>query len=202
MPARPPGGGSAAGCSPGPRGRPPTKRTPSRVKTLSPLTSSVPSRIASVSPGTPTRRLTSVGVESSGEMRIGGGCTGDSKTTTSPRRGSAYPGTSSAGSGSRASVSGTCQRMRGPYTSLLTKSQSPTRSVGTMLSDGMRNASTNTARMKRKIASAPASDFRLSQSHRPAPGLRGRRASATTFRVGLGGGTRFFAATAMRRVVR
>src|SRR6185436_10927634 len=55
---------------------------------------------------------------------------------------------------------GTC----GPYTSLLTKSQSPTSSAGIMLPDGMRNASTKNARMKRKISSAPAIDFTFSQS--------------------------------------
>src|SRR5690349_24968470 len=56
--------------------------------------------------------------------------------------------------------------MCGPYTSLLTKSQSPTSSVGIMLPDGMRNASTKNVRMTRKMRSAPAID--LTFSHRVA----------------------------------
>jgi len=52
--------------------------------------------------------------------------------------------------------------MCGPYTSLFTNSQSPTSSVGIMLPDGMRNASTKNVRMKRKITSAPAIDFTFS----------------------------------------
>src|SRR6185503_10237781 len=54
--------------------------------------------------------------------------------------------------------------MCGPYTSLFTNSQSPTSSVGIILPDGMRNASTKNVRMKRKITNAPAMDFTFSQS--------------------------------------
>src|SRR5215203_5831473 len=77
-------------------------------------------------------------------------------------------------------VNGTC----GPYTSLFTNSQSPTSSVGIMLPDGMRNASTRKARSRRKIASAPAIDLKFSHAARPPePRARPRpRAVATLLR--------------------
>ena len=46
----------------------------------------------SVSPPTPTMRLTSVGVTSSGDIRIRASCGGEMKTVTSPRFGLAYSG--------------------------------------------------------------------------------------------------------------
>src|SRR5215204_45142 len=80
-------------------------------------------------------------------------------------------------------VNGTC----GPYTSLFTNSQSPTSSVGIMLPDGMRNASTRKARSRRKIASAPAIDLKFSHAALPPePRARPRpRAAATLFRETL-----------------
>src|SRR5215218_5033119 len=83
--------------------------------------------------------------------------------------------------------------MWGPYTSLFTNSQSATSSVGIMLPDGMRNASTRNVRMTRKIAKVPRSA--RAPSHQPpedaeagrrAPpprlGARPERTSATTLR--------------------
>src|SRR5512138_465815 len=91
--------------------------------------------------------------------------------------------------------------MCGPYTSLFTNSQSPTSSVGIMLPDGMRNASTKNVRMKRKMRSAPAMDFTF--SHRVAG--RGRFAfalpsAAATVELFAGGDERFLVdATDARR---
>jgi hypothetical protein len=51
-----------------------------------------PRRMRSVSPATPTMRLTSVGVTSSGAVRIVTSCGGETKTVISPRVGRAYPG--------------------------------------------------------------------------------------------------------------
>src|SRR4051812_15993379 len=84
--------------------------------------------------------------------------------------------------------------MCGPYTSLFTKSQSPTSGVGIMLPDGMRNASTKNVRMKRKITSAPAIDFTFSQSVAGSArlGFALPRAAATLELLVVGGAERFF----------
>src|SRR4029450_2713793 len=85
-------------------------------------------------------------------------------------------------------VNGMC----GPYTSLLTNSQSPTSSAGIMLPDGMRNASTKNVRMNRKMRSAPAIDFTFSQSVAGTGrlGFALPRAAAT-LELFAGGGGRF-----------
>src|SRR5688500_2375268 len=93
-------------------------------------------------------------------------------------------------------VKGTC----GPYTSLFTNSQSPMSSDGIMLPDGMRNASMRKARRRRKSASAPAIDLKLSHATL-APELRARprpRAAATLLRGALDFAERLGAGAAMK----
>src|SRR5258708_410106 len=90
-------------------------------------------------------------------------------------------------------VNGTC----GPYTSLLTKSQSPMSSDGIMLPDGIRYASTKNVRRNRKMAIVPAIDLIHSQNlpaliREPPPP---RRAAATAFTGFLDLSAFFLAAT-------
>ena len=89
-------------------------------------------------------------------------------------------------------VNGMC----GPYTSLFTKSQSPTSSAGTMLGEGMRYASMRKVRRKRNNRTAPPIPLMLSQSapRRLAPPFPSRTAATVPFDLGVaaeGGGEVF-----------
>jgi hypothetical protein len=86
--------------------------------------------------------------------------------------------------------------MCAPYESSSTKRKSPTRRVGSMLSDGMWYAAMRKMRMNRKIATALRSDMSDERVNSGSRGPRDFRAEATTDRFEREG-LRFLAATAL-----
>src|ERR1700712_2310202 len=102
-----------------------------------------------------------------------------------PRFGAVKPGT-------LRFVKGICA----PYDTSSTKRKSPTSSVGSMLSDGMWYAAIRKMRMKRKIATALASDVSEAREKNGSRGPRDDLAEATTDRFEGAVVVRFLAATA------
>src|SRR5947209_5389968 len=95
--------------------------------------------------------------------------------------------------GSLRFVNGMCA----PYETSSTKRKSPTRSVGSMLSDGMWYAAMRKTRMNRKIATALASDINDARDRNGSCGPREDRAAATTDLFAGVRVFRFLAATAL-----